>query len=138
MSLDQYIFDKDAEKIFYDKLDDLHEKYVYHLILNGVAPVGTDLESIKMTKNPQSSKEYCQRVVGGLVNVKPQIMSKLTEDGSPIIQCIFTCLDDNEFLNNELFMIQNVMRWSHIENFSCQIWYLGETSIEQIRNHWNE
>jgi hypothetical protein len=131
-----YIFNADAEKLFYDKLNELHEKYVYHLLLNGLANEGADLESIKMTKNPDASKKYCQRVVGGLVNIKPEIKVKLIEDDSTRIECIFTKINDNEHLNH-VYMIQNVMNWPRIGGFSCQIWYLGETDIEQIKKHWN-
>ena len=35
-------------------------------------------------------------------------------------------------------MIQNVMDWPEIDKFSCQVWYLGETSVEQIKEIWNK
>ena len=49
-------------------------RYVYHLLMSGLAPKGTDLESIKMSKSPQINRKYCERVVGGLTNIKPQII----------------------------------------------------------------
>jgi len=134
---ESYIFNADAKEQFYERLDSFHEKHVYYLLLSGVAPKGTDLESVKMTKNPQVSKKYCQRVVGGLVNIKPQVMISLVEDKLVRLQCILTTLNDNEYVNNELFMIQNVMDWPEINKFSCQVWYLGEeTSINQVKDHW--
>ena len=134
--LQTYIFDTQAGQDFYKRLDDLHDEYVYHLLLSGLAEKGLDLESIKMTKNPDVSEKYCKRVVGGLVNVKPQIIVKLTEDKQPRLECIFTVLNDNEYVRNELFMIQNVMDWPQLGKYSCQIWYLGETALEEVRKKW--
>ena len=130
----QYIFNADAQIDFYKRLDNLHDKYVYLLLLNGVAEKGSDLESIKMTKNPTVSKKYCERVVGGLVNLKPQIILKLEEDKLTRLECIFTHINDNKALNH-LFMIQNVMDWPQLGKYSCQIWYLGETNLFQIKEY---
>ena len=135
---EQFIFNGDAQESFYAKLDSLHEKYVYHLLLSGVAPLATDLESIKMTKSPRVSDKYCKRVVGGLLNVKPKITARLVEDGALRLECMFTTLNDNEYVNDELFMIQNVIDYPQINKFSCQVWYLAETSMNQIKEHWNE
>jgi hypothetical protein len=132
---EQYIFNADAGKIFYEKLDDLHDKYVYHLLLSGVAPKDTDLESIKMTKSPRINKKYCERVVGGLVNLKPKIIVKLTEDNTTRLECSFTKINDNEYLNH-IYMVQSVMDWPQLDKFSCQVWYLGETTMNQIKEHW--
>ena len=134
---EQYVFNADASKLFYKKLDSLHDKYVYYLLLSGVAPKGTDLESIKMTKNPNASKKYCERVVGGLKNIEPKISVRLVEDGVSRLECIFTKIDDKEQINH-IYMIQSVMDWPQIGNFSCQVWYLGETGMGEIKKHWNE
>ena len=134
---EQYIFSGDARDSFYEKLDDLHGKYVYHLLLSGVAPKGADLESIKMTKNPDASRKYCRRVVGGLLNIRPEAIARLTEDGETRLECIFTKIDDKEQINY-MYMIQNVIDWPQLGNFSCQIWYLGETHVSQIKEHWDE
>ena len=133
---EQYIFENDAQELFYDKLERLHDEMVYSLLLSGVALSGTKLEKIKMVKNPQASLKYCQRVVGGLVNIRPEIIVKLLDDKELKIECIFTKIIDGEQLNH-LFMIQNVMNWSHFNNFSCQVWYLGETGVNQIKQHWS-
>jgi len=132
---DQHIFSGEASDLFYSKLDHLHDEYVYHLIVNGIAPIGSHLESIKMTKNPSVSQKYCEIVVGGLLNTKPQIIAKLLEGEETKIECIFTKINDKKEVNY-LYMIQNVMNWPKIDNFSCQIWYLGETSVNQIKKHW--
>ena len=136
MSAQQYIYNADAEEAFYKKLEGLHDKYVYHLLLNGVADKGTDLESIKMTKNLNANKKYCERVVGGFLNIKPQVIVRLLEDNEVRLECIFTRIDDKETLNH-VYMIQNIMDWPELGKFSCQIWYLGETGIYEIDNHWN-
>ena len=130
-----YIFNADAEKLFYDKLNELHEKYVYHLLLNGLANEGADLESIKMTKNPNASLGYCKKLVGGLMNIKPKVIVRLTEDNETKLECIFTHIYDGNLLNS-MFMIQNVINWPQIGRFSCQVWYLGSTSWSEIKTHW--
>lgn len=131
-----YIFNSEVTDFFFQKLDALHDKYVYHLLMSGLAPKGADLESIKMTKNPRINRKYCERVVGGLTNIKPQIIVRLLEDRQLKLECIFTKIDDNEYLNH-LYMIQNVIDWPKLDNFSCQIWYLGEIGLNQIKKHWN-
>ena len=132
-----YIYNGDAEKNFYEKLNSLHNKYVRQLLLSGVASKGADLESIKFTKSPDSSENLCRRVVGGLKNVSPSIILKLVEDKKTRLECIFTKIDDNEYINH-LYMIQNIMDWPQIGNFSCQIWYMGETNMKEIKGHWDE
>lgn len=129
---EKYIFNGDAVDIFYEKLDGLHERYVYHLLLSGVAPKGADIESVKMTKNPDVSRRYCEKVVGGLVNIKPDIVVTFQEDSEIKLQCIFTQITDGN-----LFMIQNVMDWPVLGKFSCQVWYLGQTTIGQIKEIWD-
>ena len=129
---EKYIFNGDAAEIFYEKLDILHERYVYHLLLSGAAPKGTDIESVKMTKNPDVSRKYCEKVVGGLVNIKPNIVVTLEEDKEIKLQCIFTQITDAN-----LFMIQNVMDWPQLGKFSCQVWYLGQTTTYQIKEIWD-
>ena len=101
-----------------------------------MAEKGADLESIKMTKNPKTSKKYCERVVGGLKNVKPLLISKLS--GQNGIECIFTMLNDDELIGNALFMIQNVNNYPVTGKYSCQIWYLGETYIGDVKDIWDE
>ena len=136
MQVYTYDSEKTSEYQFYKKLNKIHKEYVYHLILNGVSEKGADLESIKMTKSPNTSTKYCQRVVGGLKNVKPLLISKLSGDNG--IECIFTMLDDDELIGRALFMIQNVNNYPVKGKYSCQIWYLGETQVNQIKEHWNE
>ena len=135
--VERFIYSADAENSFYSKLDGIHDSYVYHLLLSGVGEKGQDLESIKMTKNPTVTKKYCERVVGGLVNLKPQIILKLEEDKLTKLECIFTHINDKKALNH-LFMIQNVMDWPELGKYSCQIWYLGETNLFQVREYLNK
>ena len=134
---EKYIFNGDAQELFYEKLDAFHEKYVYHLLLSGVAPKGTDLESIKMVKNPDATKEYCEKVVGGLLNFKPEVLISLVEDNNIRLECVITKLNDKKSFNH-CYMIQNVIDWPRIKYFSCQVWYLGDTSVNDVKDHWNE
>lgn len=132
--VERFIYDGCAENSFYNKLDGIHDKYVYHLLLSGVAEKGQDLESIKMTKSPTVSRKYCERVVGGLVNLKPQIILELVEDKLAKLECIFTHVNDDKELNH-LFMIQNVMDWPELGKYSCQVWYLGETNLFEVKEY---
>ena len=134
---EQYIFNGDAEEKFSKKLEKLHKKYVYHLLMNGVAPLGTDLESIKMTKSRVVNDKYCERVVGGLLNLKPKIIARSIMERVLLAECAFFKIDDKEKLNH-IFMVQNIINWPAQGHFSCQIWYLGETTMKQIKALWDE
>jgi len=105
--------------------------------MNGVAEKGTPLESIKMTKSPKTTDKFCRRVVGGLVNIDPQAFIRLLGISGTEMECIFTKIDDYG-KTRHMFMVQNVMAWPVRDKFSCQVWYLGETDITQIQQHWNE
>jgi hypothetical protein len=96
-----------------------------------VASHGSNLESIKMTKNPDVTREYCKKVVGGLVHIKPEIMVSLLEDENLLLQCIFT-----QISKSQCFLVQNVINWPEIDNFSCQVWLLSENSVININDHW--
>ena len=85
-----------------------------------------------MTKNPQVKENYCKRIVGGLLNVEPNIILKLIEDKKTRLECVITKIDDNC-----TYMIQNVIDYPKPDYFSCQIWYLGETNTDQIRGVFN-
>ena len=132
---EQYIFDNSAQDAFYEKIGSMHDEYVNHMIMSGVSVKKTKLETVDMVKSPRSSQAYCERVIGGLLNIKPRVIVKLTEDKKTKIECIFTKINDEEHINH-LFMIQNVMDWPAIGKFSCQIWYLGDTSVKQVKDHW--
>ena len=131
---EKYIFNWDTQDLFYEKLESFHDKFVYHLLLSGVAPKGTDLESVKMTKSPKVSRKYCERVVGGLVNLKPEVIVRFVEDRVDRLECIITRVDDGQNLNY-IYMIQNVMDWPQLDKFSGQVWYLGKETKEEIRKH---
>lgn len=137
---EQYIFNADAEKSFYDKLDGFHDKYVYHVLLSGTAKKGQDLESIKMTKNPKVNDAWAKKVIGGLVNIKPSVILRLVEDRQTRLECVITHLkSEKEHPPVDcLCMIQNVIDWPQLDKFSCQIWYLGQTSVNEVKQYWND
>jgi len=132
---EQYIFNQSAREVFEKKLEKLHDNYVYHLLMTGTAPIGTTLESVKMTKHGVAGQKYCERVVGGLVNLKPKIIVRLIEEYGLAAECLFTRIDDKESLNH-IYMVQNIIHWPQLGNFNCQIWYLGETTMSQINEVW--
>ena len=47
-------------------------------------------------------------------------------------------LNDDELIGNALFMIQNVNNYPVTGKYSCQIWYLGETYLGNIKDVWDE
>ena len=118
-------------------MDKFHDDFVYHLLLNGLAKKGDDLESIKMTKSPKVSKKYCEKIVGGLTHIEPSLIVKLVEDGSTKLECIFTHINDKKMIN-DVCMIQNVVGWPQQDRYSCQVWYLGKNNIDQIKEFWDE
>jgi hypothetical protein len=130
-----HIYEISAEEVFYRKLDSFHETYVYHLLLSGEAPKGTSIESIKMAKSPLVNGKYCSRVVGGLLNTRPEISVRLSESLQVRLECLFTRIDDKEHINHT-YMIQNVIDWPQVGDFSCQIWYLGERDMKEINKFW--
>ena len=68
-----------------------------------------------------------------------QKLAKLSEEEDISIECIFTKVAPIEALYstvNHLFMIQNVINYPKVDNFNCQIWYLGETGVKEIEKHW--
>ena len=127
----QYVFTGDVEEVFFRKLDELHDLYVNRLIMTGVADIGTDIESIKMSRLRHDLK-YCQRLIGGLLNTPPNIAVKGMN-----IECAFTYLNDDEYLDN-VYMLQNVYDWPARGKFSCQVWLIGLGTIDQINNLWND
>jgi len=134
---ERYIFSGEVDKIFYEKLNDLHEKYVIYLLLNGVAKDGSGLESVKMTKSPDASTEHCKLVIEGFIQHKPEILVRYIEDKQVNIECAFIKFKYKNGLDYT-FMMQNVMNWPCLGIHSCQIWYLGETPIKVIKEHWSE
>ncbi|MBC8395155.1 MAG: hypothetical protein H8E05_00500 [Bacteroidetes bacterium] len=138
MATHQYIYGLETQEGFYEKLDSFHETHVENLIMNGLAKQGDDLESIKMTKSPFVTEQTCKRIIGGLKNVKPEIILKLRDDMGLVMECIFTHINDGDFLN-EVYMIQNVHGWPEDKGFSCQIWNMQEnTGINEIKLLWDE
>ena len=136
---EQYIFNGDTEKHFYEKLDSIHDTYVMHLMMSGVAEKGMHIEDIKMVKNPNTTMSYCKKLVGGLTHIKPSVIARLVEDKITRLECIFTKIrDGGDYFENDLFMIQNVIDYPKPGKFSCQIWYLGEATTKQIEDHWYE
>lgn len=127
---ERYVFGSDLESFFYEKLDSFHDAFVIHLLLTGSADKGTNLESIKMTKMPKISLKYCEKVIGGFKNIAPNAVVSLVDDKKPVLECIFTDLDGHTF------MIQNIMDYPLIGKFNCQIWYLGEISVDTIKDYW--
>ena len=137
MQKQTYIFNADVRDLFLEKLDSFHIKFSPVLICNGLAEKGESLEKVKFTKGPRYSDKFCSRVFGGFLNIKPSIVVKLIEDSECQMESIYTHVKDNEKLNN-IFMIQNVIDWPHLGKFNCQVWHLGDASVNKIDRHWQD
>ena len=130
-----YIFNGDVTDSFFQKLDSFHSKFSPVLICNGLAPKGSSLEQIKFAKGPKYSQKFVARVFGGFLNTRPSIIVKVLEDSECKMECIYTHVNDKEKLNN-VFLIQNVMDWPELGKFNCQVWHLGNASVNNIDRHW--
>jgi|TARA_R100000808_G_C2100889_1_gene117993 hypothetical protein len=120
---------------FFQKLDSFHSKFSPVLICNGLAPKGSSLEQVKFAKGPKYSQKFVARVFGGFLNTRPSIIVKVLEDSECKMECIYTHINDKEKLNN-VFLIQNVMDWPELGKFNCQVWHLGNASVNNIDRHW--
>ena len=104
------------------------------MIMSGFAKKGVRLDTIKMVKHPMANLEYCQKVVGGLMSVKPNITVKHEEK----IECIFTKLNDgDDWFADDTFMIQCVINWPRPSKCSYQVWHLGDVCLKKIAEHWS-
>jgi hypothetical protein len=130
-----YIFNGDVTDSFFQKLDSFHSKFSPVLICNGLAPKGSSLEQVKFAKGPKYSQKFVARVFGGFLNTRPSIIVKVLEDSECKMECIYTHINDKEKLNN-VFLIQNVMDWPELGKFNCQVWHLGNASVNNIDRHW--
>ena len=130
-----YIFNGDVTDSFFQKLDSFHSKFSPVLICNGLAPKGSSLEQVKFAKGPKYSQKFVARVFGGFLNTRPSIIVKVLEDSECKMECIYTHVNDKEKLNN-VFLIQNVMDWPELGKFNCQVWHLGNASVNNIDRHW--
>ena len=140
MQVERYIYDGSAKTEFYELVGAFHQKYVEHLVMGGVDDVGTDIEEIKMSKHPQSTLEYCQKVMGGVKNIKPFCTLQLLSDMIVEHECIFTELDDdNDWFCQDIFMIQTVMNYPFAETYSCQFWSTKyDLSKKDVLDFWKE
>ena len=130
MSIERYLFQSDVEEFFYEKLDHFHDIFVLRLLLTGMADKVTNLERIKMTKMPEVSLKYCEKIVGGFKNIAPSAIVSLLNDKNPILECVFT------EMYSHTFMIQNIMDYPQLGKFNCQVWYLGEIGVDTVKNYW--
>ena len=91
--------------------------------MGGVDEFGVDIEDIKMSKHPNTTQEYCEKVMGGVKAIKPFCIYQLLTDNTVEHECIFTQLDDNnDWFCDDIFMIQTVMNYPYSETYSCQFW----------------
>ncbi|MBC8416729.1 hypothetical protein H8E06_00180 [bacterium] len=92
------------------------------------------LDSIKMTKHPNATLEYCQKVVSALRHIRPQVAVKYGD----IIECVFTKIDDGgNWFADDMFMVQCVIDWPKETHCSYQIWHLGDITYSKVKEHWS-
>lgn len=111
----------------------MHEAYADHLMMSGVAHRLARLDSIKMTKHPYATLEYCKKVVGALQHIRPEIAVKYDN----IIECSFTKVNDGDnWFADDMFMVQCVIDWPRDKHCSYQVWHLGDISYDKVKEHW--
>lgn len=140
MPSERYIYDGSARIEFYERIGIFHEKYIEHLLMSGVDKLEVDIEDIKMTKHPNTTLEYCKKVMGGVKTVKPFCTFQLMSDSRVEHECIFTELnDDNDWFANDIFMIQTVPNYPYPSKFSCQFWTTKYDLIkEDVLDFWEQ
>lgn len=131
----KHIFLDQAELEFYEKLESFHDLFVEQALITGISEKNTHIDEIPFSKNPKFTLPYYNKLIGGFTNNKPHALARLVKDNEIIIDCIFTEIKADEYINNT-YMIQNVMNWSNKKNFCCQIWKLFEASTREINHFW--
>jgi len=140
MVTERYIYDGSARIEFYELIGHFHEKHIDQLLMGGVDDTGTDIEDIKMCKHPQTTLEFCQKVMGGVKNIKPFCIIQLLSDNTVEHECIFTELvDDNDWFSGDIFMIQTVMNYPFAETYSCQFWTTDyDVNQRDVLDFWKD
>jgi len=125
----------DSSSHFEEKLRSFHDNYVDCFLLVGVAPMGTPLDEIKMTKNPEYSLLYYKRIIGGLNEVAPLISCRSFINGKLSASCVIYYLNNYQDIE-DFYMIQQVNNWKSTDNSSYQVWKLFRKNIFDINDHW--
>ena len=125
----------DSSFHFEEKLRSFHDKYVDCFLLVGIAPTGTSLDAIKMTKNPAYSLLYYTRIVGGLNEVAPLISCRSFINGKFSASCVIYYLNNHQDIE-DFYMIQQINNWQNTNNSSYQVWKLFKANIFVINDHW--
>jgi len=131
----KHLFVDQANLRFYSRLEEFHDLFVEQFLLGGVAKNNTHIEDIPFTKNPKFTLKYYEKIIGGLTNLKPSIMVKLIQEEDLVIECFFTDIRIDEDINN-VYMVQNVMKWNSEKHFCCQVWKLFDTDVESVNDFW--
>jgi len=126
---------KDCEDYFAEKLHSFHEEYVDCFLLIGVDAPNKDIESIKMTKNPEFSTLYYKRIIGGIKYVKPIISVNSFVDKKINASCDIYYLNNYEDIE-DFYMVQKVGGWQGTSQCCHQVWKLLKENIFDINEHW--
>ena len=131
----EYHFFKDCPHHFEDKVRSFHKNFIDDWLLIGVDDFDADLESINMIKNNLIPLEFCERVVGGIVNNDPLIFISHFNKGKLETNCVIFYLNDNIDFEG-FYMIQKIKNWNGSSKTCHQIWALWEDDIFEINDHW--
>lgn len=126
---------KNCESYFSKKVHDFHDEYVDSFLLIGIADPDSSLDEVKMTKNPQYSSLYHQRIVGGVMSVPPLIVCESFNQGKISASCSIFYLNNYQDIE-DFYMIQKVHNWQNQNLCSHQVWRLFQNNIFDMNNHW--
>lgn len=138
MLAEKHVFFGEVNSYFADKLEVVHKSLIETMVFCGVGEVGTQIDKIKMTKNPDFPLDYHRRVMGGILKFKPEIeVYCFDEMDQPIAECHFYELNNKKDINSK-FLLQSVYNWDSQDLYCAQVWRLKPTSMCNINAYWHE
>lgn len=136
MKTERHIFQGEINEFFADKLHGFHNDYVETMLLCGVDNLGTPLDEIKMTKNPNHDMPFYKRLVGGFLTLDPSVFScGIDQNGELLAEMFFTYLNNGKDVRG-VFLLQNVYHWESPDYYCSQVWSLKTNSLTEINNYW--
>lgn len=136
MIAEKHVFFGEVNAYFADKLEIVHKNLIETMVFCGVGEIGTKIDKIKMTKNPDFPLKYHRGVMGGILKFKPEVeVYCFDENDSPIAECHFYELNNKKDINSK-FLLQSVYNWDSEDFYCAQVWRLKDVSFSLINDLW--
>jgi hypothetical protein len=131
----KYIYQDEAEKIFYELAESLQNFYADKVLMSGEAKNGETLMSIDFEVDATNGDLFYSVLLCGLSQSNPKIISQLIYENR--IELEFQFFDFGTFGGvSHIYLIKNTMDWKTKDNFFCEVWTLKNTDIKKIKEHW--